>query len=138
VSVDIGKRKRKKLTLIFFGRSIWAQSPTGSSSEVVGGEGTGRGVVVVVRWSWCSVDTAKTKTKKDSPIFFFTPYFCFARFACRRRRPGTLSTRRVVRGSPGGLVEAVQSVGCRQFFYRTFFFGSFQSVGCRGVWPRPL
>jgi hypothetical protein len=77
VLVYIGKQKIKKLTLnsflvVLFGQSL---TPTGLSSKVVGGEGMGRRVVVVMGWMLCLVDTAKMKIKKKSPNFIFTPFF---------------------------------------------------------------
>jgi hypothetical protein len=65
--------ENKKLTLNSFLVILLGQSsmPTGSSSKVVRGERTGCGVVVVIGWMLCSVDTAK----KNSPNSFFSPFF---------------------------------------------------------------
>jgi hypothetical protein len=52
VSVYIGKQKIKKLTLNSFLVVLFGQllMPTGSSSKVIRGEGTGHGVVMVMGW----------------------------------------------------------------------------------------
>jgi hypothetical protein len=63
VVVECWQMEKKTNSEFFFGHSIWAQllTPMGLSLEVVGGEGMGCGVIVVVGWTLCSVDTAKTK-----------------------------------------------------------------------------